>query len=179
MENFLHILMVWVHILGVALYVGPQFFLAFAWVPASRNIADLPTRNAAMRTITRKFGMIGGIGLTLIFIAGMYLITAWRTYYGVPEDVGFTDVRFGVIFIMKMNILLVMLAVVGVHMFVTGPKLVDAMDAAVNGGAAAEAKVKRLRKQSMILSITGLILVLVIMVMGVMLNATPYSLQDS
>ena len=33
-ENFLHIFFIWLHILGVALFVGPQFFLAFAWVPA-------------------------------------------------------------------------------------------------------------------------------------------------
>ena len=62
MDNTLHIIAVWTHILGIALFVGPQFFLAFAWVPASRGISDLPTRTRAMRTITRRFAWIGGTG---------------------------------------------------------------------------------------------------------------------
>lgn len=177
MQDYLHALMIWTHILGIALYVGPQFFLAFAWVPASRNIADLPTRNQAMRTITSRFGAIGGAGLALIFVSGTYLISTWRTHYGIPDDAGFTDLRFGEIFIGKMVVLVIMLAVVGMHMFSTGPKLVEAMEASVNGGPAAEARVKALRKQSMMLSITGLVLVLVIMGMGALLNTKAISFE--
>lgn len=179
MENYLHALMIWAHILGIALYVGPQFFLAFAWVPASRTIGDLPTRNQLTRTITSRFGVIGGAGLIIIIISGTYLISSWRSYYGMPDDVGFTDVRFGEIFIGKMFLFLIMLALVGFHMMSTGPKLVDAMEASVNGGPGAEARVRSLRKQSMMLSIGGLVAVLIIMVMGAMLNTTGISLKDA
>ena len=72
---------------------------------------------------------------------------------------------------------MVMLAVVGMHMFSTGPKLVDAMDASVNGGPEAEARVRSLRKQSMMLSITGLVLVLIIMAMGALLNTKSISFE--
>lgn len=174
--DYLHAIMIWAHTLGIALYVGPQFFLAFAWVPASRNIADLPTRNQAMRTITRRFGFIGAIGIGLIIGSGTYLISTWRDYHGIGDDIGFTDLQFGEIFIGKMVLFIIMLALVGMHMMSTGPKLVDAMEAAVNGGPAAEARVKSLRKQSMLLSITGLVLVLIIMVMGALLNTTQISL---
>jgi uncharacterized membrane protein len=61
-DNFWHIFFIWMHILGVALLVGPQFFLALAWIPASREITDLRARVKAMRTITRRFGYIGGGG---------------------------------------------------------------------------------------------------------------------
>ena len=98
-ENFLHIFFIWLHILGVALFVGPQFFLAFAWVPASRTIDDMTTRIKAMRTITRRFGYVGGVGLALIVIAGSYLVGTWRSFYSQPDDVGFMDLRFGVVFI--------------------------------------------------------------------------------
>ena len=98
MENFLHITAIWLHILGIALFVGPQFFLAFAWLPASRGIDDLPTRVKAMRTITTRFGYVGGVGLALIVIAGSYLIATWRSYYAVLDDIGFISLRFGVIF---------------------------------------------------------------------------------
>lgn len=179
MENFLHIAAIWLHILGIALFVGPQFFLALAWVPASRGIADLPTRVAAMRTITRRFGYIGGAGLLLILVAGAYLIATWRDYYSQPDDLEFTSIRYGVIFIIKMSVLLVMLAVVGFHTFVTGPRLLNRLEAQASGEAVTEAELRRLRMQSMALSIVGLVLALAIMVMGVSMTSTNYSFQDT
>ena len=178
MDDFLHITAVWLHILGIALFVGPQFFLAFAWVPASRQIDDLPTRVQAMRTITRRFGYIGGIGLVLIIGAGTYLISTWRDYYA-AGDIGFTDIRFGVIFIIKMCVLLVMLAIVGVHMLITGPRQMRLMEARAAGQEVPEAELRRVRMWSMALSITGLLLTLIIMVMGVSLATVEYSFKPS
>ena len=177
MDNFLHIFFIWMHILGVALLVGPQFFLAFAWVPASRGIEDMPTRIKAMRTITRRFGYIGGAGLVLIVIAGTYLISTWRDYYGVSGDTGFTDVRFGVVFIIKMTLLLVMLAALAIHIFILGPRQMDRMEAQARGEHVSEDEIRKARMQSMFFSIAGLVLVLVIMVMGVMLNSVAWSLK--
>ena len=177
MENFLHISFLWLHILGIALFVGPQFFLAFAWLPASRGIEDLPTRVKAMRTITTRFGYIGGVGLALIVIAGGYLIGSWRSYYGLPDDVGFNDLRFGVIFSIKMTLLLVMLVATGLHMFVIGPRQLAKMEAVAAGENVSEEEVRKVRMQSMMLSMSGLALTLVIMVLGVMLSSTKFSLQ--
>ncbi len=177
MDNFLHITAIWVHILGIALFVGPQFFLAFAWVPASRQIEDLQVRARAMRTITRRFGYIGGIGLLLIIGAGSYLISDWRDFYAVGGDVGFTDLRFGVIFIVKMTLLLVMLAVVGAHMLFAGPRQLRLLEARAAGQDVSDEELRRVRMFSMALSITGLLLTLAIMVMGVSLSTTEYSLQ--
>lgn len=179
MDNFLHIFFIWMHILGVALLVGPQFFLAYAWIPASRGIEDMPTRIKAMRTITRRFGYIGGAGLVLIVIAGSYLISDWRDYYGVPEDAGFTDLRFGVVFIIKMTLLLVMLAALAVHILILGPRQMDRMEAQAMGQDVSAADVKKARIQSMIFSILGLALALAIMVLGVMLNDVSWSLQSA
>ncbi|MGE0601496.1 MAG: hypothetical protein AB7J35_18775 [Dehalococcoidia bacterium] len=178
MENFLHITFIWLHILGVALFVGPQFFLALAWVPASRQITDPKQRVAAIRVVTRRFGYIGGAGIVLLVLAGGYLIGDWRDYYGVPDDVGFTDLRFGVVFIIKMTLLLVMLAVVAYHMLYLGPKQLEAMEAQANGERITDAEVKRARMMSMAASIIGLLLALTLMVMGVMLNSVSWSLQE-
>jgi uncharacterized membrane protein len=179
LDDALHIAAIWTHILGIALFVGPQFFLAFAWVPASREIQDLPARVAAMRTLTRRFGYLGGAGLALIFLAGGYLIATWRNFYSIDSSVGFNDLRFGVIFSIKMTLLLIMLIVVGVHTFVVGPKLVDVYDAQAHGNPVADTQLKTTRRNSMILSITGLVLVLAIMVMGTMLTTTSFSLRPT
>jgi len=176
-ENFLHIAAVWLHVLGIALFVGPQFFLAIAWVPASRAIEHLPTRVAAMRTITTRFGWIGGAGLLLILIGGSYLIATWRDYHGIPESVSFMDYRYGVIFVIKMAVLAVMIVLVGLHMFVVGPSQVDAMEERARGEDVPEVRLRRIRITSMVLSITGLVLTLVIMGFGVSLGAAEYSIQ--
>lgn len=179
MEDTLHMTAIWLHILGIALFVGPQFFLAFAWVPASRQIADPATRVTAMRTITRRFGWIGGIGLLLIIGAGIYLISTWRDFYSQPADLGFTDIRYGVVFIIKMNILLLMLVVVGLHTFLVGPRLVNKLDAQARGENVTDADIRSSRMQSMILSILGLLLTLAIMVLGVMLSTQSFSFKST
>lgn len=181
MENGIRILMVWVHILGVALWVGPQFFLAFAWVPASRGIADLSTRVAAMRVITRRFGYIGGVGLGLILVAGTYLIATWRDYWGVGDEVGFLDLRYGWVFTVKMLLLAVMLVLVGFHMFVIGPRQIAILEEQAKRGAPdqeRERELARLRRLSMMLSAITLLVTLAIMMLGVTLSVGEYSLQE-
>ncbi len=179
MDNFLHILFIWLHILGVALFVGPQFFLAFAWVPASRTIEDMPTRITAMRTITRRFGYVGGAGLVLIVLAGGYLIGDWRNFYAVPDDAGFTELRFGVVFIIKMVLLTIMLIALGIHMFILGPRQMDRLEAQARGENVSESELRKARMQSMTFSILGLVLALAIMVLGAMLNDVSWSLQQA
>jgi len=178
-ENTLHIAALWLHILGIALFVGPQFFLAFAWVPTSRLIGDPATRVMAMRNITRRFGWIGGAGLVLILVAGTYLISTWRDYYAIPDDAEFTSLRYGVIFMVKMTVLIVMLIVVGLHTFVVGPRLIAKLEAQAEGQPVSDEEIRSARMQSMLLSITGLLLVLAIMVMGTMMTAANFSMQDA
>jgi putative copper resistance protein D len=178
MRDALHVLALWTHILGIALFVGPQFFLAFAWVPASRGIADLPTRLQAMRTITRRFGYIGGVGLLLILVAGVYLVATWRSYYHQPSDLGFWELHYGVVFTAKMAVLAVMLGMLALHTFVVGPRLLDRMEAQARGEEVPETVLGRVRAQSMALSIGGLVLTLVIMVMGASLTTYTFSLRE-
>lgn len=178
LESFLHITFLWLHLLGVALWVGPQVFLAVAWGPASRQIADLPTRVAAMKTMTRRFGYLGGVGLALIIVAGTYLVFTWRDYYAIPGDTEFTSLRFGVWFIVKMNVLVLMLVVVGLHIVWAGPKQLRLYEAMARGEPVDEAALRRVRAVSMTLSLLGLLLSLVMMVMGVMIGTSEWSFQE-
>ena len=178
MDDILHMIALWGHILGIALFVGPQFFLAFAAIPASRHIADLNTRIEALRTMTTRFGYVGGAGLVLILIAGTYLISTWRDYYGIGDETSFVDLRYGVIFIAKMVVLIVMLALVGLHTFVIGPMQIEAMEGEARGDGAAAARLPRLRTVSITVSVVALFLTLVIMLMGASMTTSSYSLED-
>jgi uncharacterized membrane protein len=176
-DNFWHWFFISLHLLGLTLFLGPQFFLAFAWVPASREIADLPTRLQATRTVTRRFGYIAGAGLILLVVAGVYLVSDWRDYYSVPDETGFTDLRFGVIFLVKMGLLVAMLAVLALHTFVLGPRLLGQLEARAAGQAVSEEEMRSFRMQSMAASVLVLLLTLGIMGLGVSLSTVNYSLQ--
>jgi len=171
-----HSVALWAHILGIALFVGPQFFIAFAVVPATREIDDLTTRTKALRMITERFTYIGGTGLALILIAGTYLISTWRDYYDAGDTIGFLDVRYGELFLVKMIVLLIMLVAVGLHTFVVGPKQLELMEAEAAGEDVAE-ELRSTKMRSMALSITGLALVLVIMGIGASMSTAEYSLR--
>jgi uncharacterized membrane protein len=178
MDETLRIIAIWVHILGIALFVGPQFFIAFAWAPAARGIVDQRVRLELTRKLTRSFGFIGGAGIVLIVVAGSYLISTWRDHWAIPDDVDFTSLRYGVLFIVKMSLLVVMLAIVAGHMFFVGPRLVERMEDHLDGRAT-EADVRSARMLSMGLSIAGLLLALSIMVLGVMMNTATFSLEKA
>ena len=53
-------IILWLHILAAVAFIGPQFFLAFAAVPAIKTIEDVKVRTKAMRVMTMRFGMLGG-----------------------------------------------------------------------------------------------------------------------
>ncbi len=178
MDDFLRVLFTWMHVLGIALFLGPQFFLAFAWVPAARGIDDLPTRLQATRTVTRRFGYIAGAGLVLVIVGGSYLIGDWRGYYNVPDDVGFADLRYGITFMVKMTVFLVMLGVLALHTFVLGPGILERMEDQAAGRRVSEEEMRSFRMRSMAASITVLVLTLAILAMGVALSTTSWSLQD-
>lgn len=175
MKEGFHAAAIWLHILGIALFIGPQFFLAFAWAPASRGIEDMRVRLTAMRTITRRFGYVGGAGLLCILAAGLYLVLSYKSYYAVGG--GFYDVRYGWVFTIKMGVLAVMLSVLGLHTFIVGPRLMDRLEAQARGEDVDDAEVRRIRMRSMSLSIAGLALSLLIMVLGALLNTYRFSLQ--
>src|SRR6185437_14825636 len=73
------------------------------------------------------------LGIALILIAGGYLIADWRNFYGIPSDTGFNDLRFGIIFSVKMVLLVIMLIIVGIHTWKVGPKLMDTLQAQADG----------------------------------------------
>jgi len=69
-----------------------------------------------------------------------------------------------------------MLVIVGIHTWKVGPKLMDTLQAQADGKPVTEAELRSARMRSMALSVTGLVLVLLIMVCGTMLTTTNFSL---
>lgn len=174
----LHAFFIWLHILGVALWTGPQVYLAVGWPGAARQIPDLQTKVNTIRVLTRRLAYLGGFGLVLLVAAGTYFLFTWRDYYAIPDDVGFFDLRFGVVWAVKMAVVAVMLAVTSLHMFVVGPGQLAAMEAEGRGEPGSGERLRRARQHSRMLSGSGLALTFAIMGLGAMLNTAAWSMQE-
>ncbi len=64
-------IVLWLHVLAAAVFIGPQFFLVVAAVPAMQTIEDVKVRATAMRVMTMRFGMLGGGALVVLLITGV------------------------------------------------------------------------------------------------------------
>lgn len=178
LENALHAVFLWTHILGIALWVGPQVFLVVGWPPAARAIADPVTKVEAIRILTRRFAYLGGFGLLLVVGAGTYLVLAWPSYYAVPWRSAFLEVWFGPLFFTKLALVITMLTVTALHMFWVGPAQLAAMAAQARGEPISDEEVARARRRSRTLSVTGLLLTFIIMAIGATLATARFSTRE-
>src|SRR5207244_9868561 len=61
----------WLHILAVSVWVGPQFFLFIAALPAIRTIEDRQARARVMRVIVTRFGWLAWAAMAVIVLTGI------------------------------------------------------------------------------------------------------------
>jgi uncharacterized membrane protein len=162
----------WLHILGVAIWVGPQFFLFIAAVPAARTIEDERARARLMRVMTTRFGWMAWAALALIVTTGI------SNYFQVNDDFGGIiddpQYRWLDIFSLKMVLVVFMVLLTAVHSFIVGPRLL-ALSEQENPDREEQA---RLRRSSMMIS--GLILLLSVgaIFLGALLAQHDYSLAE-
>ena len=164
-------IILWLHLLGAVVFIGPQIFLAAVAMPAIRTVADAQTRQTLTRSITRGFGMLGGGALMLLLLTGL-----WN--FQVAQDDGKFDLtRFFWAFNIKFMLFLAVVVLVGLHALVFGKRLQELQER-----GASEAELARARQQSMIASISTLVLSLVILLLGAMMGSESFlsgsSLRD-
>ena len=167
-------LLVWLHLIFVAIWIGAQVLTGFAVVPSVRRIRDDADRVETLRIFTRKFNIVAWGSLLLIVISGGAM-TGDRI-----EDVkdifgGFYDSRWGVIFSIKMTLVVIMAALVALHAFVLGPRLMEINRRAVERVAAGEEQIRGLRVKSGIVAGLGLLTSLLVLGCGAFLANTAFS----
>lgn len=165
---------IWLHVLAVSLWVGPQVFLFAAAVPALRTIEDVRERARVMRTLVVRFGWIGWSAMGVIFVTGIWnLANAADTAPGIGNagDLLSSDLRFTRIFWEKMSFVAVALILTAVHTFWVGPRQLQLMEDA----EADEAAISRTRRLSMITSGIALLASIAAIYMGALLANHEYS----
>ena len=119
----------WLHILAVTVWVGPQFFLFIAAVPAVRTIEDRALRAKVMRVIVTRFGWMAWAAMVVIVLSGISNIFQEADDFGHLLDF---DYRWVNLFALKMVLVGLTVVLTALHTFVVGPRqlrLAEQMDA--------------------------------------------------
>ena len=169
------------HILFATIWVGPQLLVAVAVVPALRGIDDERARLEAIQRFARRFNLVAWPAmLGLVITGGIKLADRLDEVRDAARALGgdtIYDVRWGYIFDVKIGMVIVAVALVALHSFVIGPRLVALQRRTLERAeAGAPAEVQALRKWSMALAGGGLLLsILVVIAAGFL--AEDFALQ--
>lgn len=163
----------WLHIVAITVWVGPQFMMFIAAIPAIRTIEDQETRARVMRTIVTRFGWMAWVAMAVIVLTGI------SNLFQVGEDAGFslwsTDYKWFHLFSLKMVLVGFMVLLTAVHTFIVGPKQLELNES----GTADPAELARLRRASMMISGVGLLFAIVVILVAMIVADHEYSFQPS
>jgi uncharacterized membrane protein len=156
----------WLHILAATVWVGPQIFLFAAAIPAVRTIQDAKERARVMRVLTRRFGFLAWGAMAVLVITGIGNVF--------EEDVSrkfLFDHNWGIIFQVKMTLVIATIALTALHSFVLGPRLMAMQESVTD-----EAQIASMRRASIIVSAANALLALGIVFCAALLN-TAFALK--
>jgi uncharacterized membrane protein len=162
----------WLHLLAISVWVGPQFFLFLAAVPAVRTIEDRQLRARVMRVIVTRFGWLAWGAMLVIVLSGVSNL--FQEGADTPLSwASANDFRYGRIFAEKMVFVGIAVAFTAVHTFIIGPRqlaLNEQMDADPT-------QIDRLRRISIVVSGVALLASILALYMGSVLANHDYSFQ--
>jgi uncharacterized membrane protein len=108
----------WLHLGGVAMWLGGMLFLGLVVVPVVRANGGLQASRALVTAIARRFGVVGGAAWVLILVTGFALLD----HRGLsPSDL--PDSEYGRRVLAKLVLLLLVGVVVVLHAWVQGPRV--------------------------------------------------------
>ncbi len=170
-------ILIWLHVIGVAVWLGGQIITAAAVIPTLRAAGDREFWLSALEGFTRRFGRIGIAAMVIIVVTGGAMIDP-RLDQAENFGASIYDARWGIIFVTKMGLWAAMIAVIGLHQFVFGPRQLElARQAAAAGAAGDSAELVRVRRLTIMLSVVGLLLTLLVAGAGAFLGNHNFSMN--
>ena len=152
----------WFHILAATIWVGPQVFLFVAAVPAIRTVEDAQVRARIMRVLTTRFGWLAWGAMLVLVTTG--IANLYEHALSVEE---LFELNFGIIFQVKMTLVILTVALTALHSFVIGPRLLSLQESVAD-----QAQVASARRVSIIVSAGNLLLALGILFCAALLGST-------
>ncbi len=160
----------WIHIVAVAVWLGPQFFMFIVAVPAVRLIDDPDVRLRVMRVIVTRFGWLAWAAMAVIVLSGISNLFQEADDFGHLWD---TDLRYFQIFSTKMVLVGLTVLLTALHTFVIGPRQLRVQEEMRSDSAEAA----RLRRVSIITSSLALLASIAVVYTAALLANHDYSFQ--
>ena len=160
----------WIHIVAVAVWLGPQFFMFIVAVPAVRLIDDPDVRLRVMRVIVTRFGWLAWAAMAVIVLSGISNLFQEADDFGHLWD---TDLRYFQIFSTKMVLVGLTVLLTALHTFVIGPRQLRVQEEMRSDSAEAA----RLRRVSIITSSLALLASIAVVYTAALLADHDYSFQ--
>lgn len=162
--SILGTLVFYLHILGAALWIGPQVMMFAVVVPSLRAVKEESVRVQILRALAPRLGWLGGFALTLLIATGIY-----NVFYRMPADP--FDYRYGYMLSLKMGLVAVIGLLTVAHSFAVGPRLLALQEAAL-GEDVEESEIRPARLRSVLVSSLTLLLSLFVLLIAVFLRSS-------
>jgi uncharacterized membrane protein len=162
------------HVSAAVLFIGPQVILFLAVIPATWLIEDQRLRRDVTMVVTQRFAKLSAAALVLLLVTGLY-----QFYSVVPTAVSddMMSYRFGMLFMTKMTLFVIVVALVGVHI-VVGKRVGQLTEAAI-AGEGEEFELENARRRSFLLSAILMLVSFAILAFGVVLGRGEFSYVSS
>ena len=160
-----------IHVSLAAILVGPQLLMFLAVTPASWLIGDHELRSQVVRVIARRFAV-----LSVVALVGLLLTWLYQLYNVTPDVIreDMTTYRFGIIFMVKMTLFLLLVAMIAFHGAVLARRMA-AVTEEVKAGRAEAAALEGARRNSLLFSGVMVLVSFAILALGVLLGNMQYS----
>lgn len=168
MDNFSLIL----HVISAAVLVGGMILLFVAVTPATWLIEDEGLRTQVTRVVTRRFASMTVAALVILLVTGLY-----QLFSIVPESIrsNMGDYRFGVAFMAKIALAVLLVAGIAVHAMYYGPRIARLADEVAAGDEERAWQLENLRRASLLISLLLLIVGVAVAALGVVLGNHDFS----
>ena len=161
------------HVLLVAILVGPQILLFYAVVPSTWLIDDEGLRRSVTAVVTRRFGMLAGVAIVGLVATGLFQFYQDEVVPPTIRD-NMMDYRWGIIFSTKMTLFLVLLALIAVHGLVFGRRIAEASEA-VTAGTGDRGHLEQMRRNSLVFSTLIIVVSIALVLLGAALANAPFA----
>ncbi len=160
-----------IHVSLAAVLVGPQLLMFLAVTPASWLIGDHELRTQVVRVIARRFAVLSVVALVGLLLTGLY-----QLYNVTPDTVReeMTDYRFGIIFMIKMTLFVLLIAMIAFHAAVLARRM-GRVTEELRAGRADPAELEGARRNSLLFSGLMVLVSFAILALGVLLGNMQYS----
>jgi len=157
-----------VHVFSAIVWIGGAIFLALVMVPVARGMEPPAMGLMFLRKAALRFRGIAWILLGLLVVSGMAALETRGLGFDRFTEDGFWSTEIGTALGLKIVLVGILLVMSGVHDFILGPRLAQAMQL-VPRGEQPPASIVSARKRLVMLARLNLLIAIVVAVLGLML----------